>query len=147
MQRTELIFHSIWTAMIGVLLIGSHDQHFKEITTPLGILMFLPSVATVIALTVASEWFGRIVTGHGKTGATPAAGPVKASGTGGARIMIPTEDGTDVSITTDGDVSGGVHMTFSEPYNSLGAILTAAEARQVEDALRGIRERAEARTG
>jgi hypothetical protein len=59
--------------------------------------------------------------------------------------MIPTEDGTYVSITTDGDASGGLFLQLSEPYNSLGAILTAADARQIEDALRGIRELAEAR--
>jgi hypothetical protein len=59
--------------------------------------------------------------------------------------MMPTEDGTYVSLTTDGDVTGGCHLTLTEPYNSLGAILTAAEARKLEDALRGIRKWAEAR--
>jgi hypothetical protein len=70
---------------------------------------------------------------------------VKASDVGGAVAMIRTGDGTYVSVTTEGDVSGGCRLSLLQPNNSLGSILTAAEARQLEDALRGIREWAEAR--
>lgn len=55
--------------------------------------------------------------------------------------FFTTEDGNGVSISTLG--GGGAYLSISEPYNSLGAILTAVEARRIEDTLRRIREQAE----
>jgi predicted acyltransferase len=60
-QKTEVILHSIWTALLGVLILGGPEHPYKEWTLPLGILMFLPSAVTVVALTVTAEWFQKLV--------------------------------------------------------------------------------------
>jgi NADH:ubiquinone oxidoreductase subunit H len=74
MQKAELIFNSLWTALMGVLILGGPEHPYKEWTTALGILMFLPSVVTVVALTVTAEWFQGIVKKVRATTPAPAAG-------------------------------------------------------------------------
>lgn len=57
-----------------------------------------------------------------------------------AKVVVQTEDGETVSVSSNGD-NGEVWLQISEPYNSLSATMTAAEARKVEDALRMLREK------
>lgn len=57
------------------------------------------------------------------------------------KVVIQTEDGETVTVSNNGD-NGEVWLQISEPYNSLSATMTAAEARKVEDALRNLREKA-----
>lgn len=59
MRAIELIMHSIWSAAIGVLLVFAPQPPFGAATMPLGLFFFLPSVFTIVALTVASDWFQR----------------------------------------------------------------------------------------
>lgn len=58
-------------------------------------------------------------------------------------FSIRTEDDVHVALSTDGVAAGGCRVHLTEPYNSISSFLTPAEARQLEDALRTIRERAE----
>jgi hypothetical protein len=55
------------------------------------------------------------------------------------KVIVQTEDGETVSVSSNGS-NGEVWLQISEPYNSLSATMTAAEARKVEDALRNLRE-------
>ena len=58
------------------------------------------------------------------------------------KVVVQTEDGETVTVFSNGN-NGEVWLQISEPYNSLSATMTAAEARKVEDALRNLREQAE----
>lgn len=56
-QKTEMIFNSVWTALMGIIILTGHSHPYKEWTTPLGVILLLPSAITVVALVVTAGWF------------------------------------------------------------------------------------------
>lgn len=73
MQRNDMIFHSVWTGVLAVLLLAAPDYAFRPEgwRVPMSIFLFAPGVLTAVALTVVSDWFQRLI---GKNRQTPASG-------------------------------------------------------------------------
>ena len=69
-----MIFNSSWTALMGLVILAGPSHPYKEWTTPLGFIMFLPSGVTVVALVATSAWFQRLIKNIRKAKTDPAAG-------------------------------------------------------------------------